>query len=307
MKKNRINNIAGLTLIEILIGVVISTMMMAAMYTTYNVVNNSYSQVSDKAKISRAGRDIIGMLMRDIRMAGFHYDFGTNALGISTTSYLQYVGYDSSIEESHDPIIVIDKTLGYNSGEEDGFIGTDSHYDGDPCCDRIHIVYGDFNQNNLEQPYKKYKITYYALPREEGDDKYYGVYKTKHSWIQVVGDTTGEWSSDCSECYNGELIRDHLYDMEFIVFDGEGRRLYDLASASYPRPDNASRKDLYNIRAIDVRLTFRSKKEFFRNEATTEKPRFVKALGNRSRIFTDKYLRDSIVVTVHTRNVGEGY
>ena len=307
MKKNRINNIAGLTLIEILIGVVISTMMMAAMYTTYNVVNNSYSQVSDKAKISRAGRDIIGMLMRDIRMAGFHYDFGTNALNISTTSYLQYVGYDSSIEESHDPIIVIDKTLGYNSGEEDGFIGTDSHYDGDPCCDRIHIVYGDFNQNNLEQPYKKYKITYYALPREEGDDKYYGVYKTKHSWIQVVGDTTGEWSSDCSECYNGELIRDHLYDMEFIVFDGEGRRLYDLASASYPRPDNASRKDLYNIRAIDVRLTFRSKKEFFRNEATTEKPRFVKALGNRSRIFTDKYLRDSIVVTVHTRNVGEGY
>ena len=85
MKKNRINNIAGLTLIEILIGVVISSMMMAAMYTTYNVVNNSYSQVSDKAKISRAGRDIVGMLMRDIRMAGFHYDFGTNALGISTS------------------------------------------------------------------------------------------------------------------------------------------------------------------------------------------------------------------------------
>ena len=307
MKKNRINNIAGLTLIEILIGVVISTMMMAAMYTTYNVVNNSYSQVSDKAKISRAGRDIIGMLMRDIRMAGFHYDFGTNALDISTTSYLQYVGYDSSIEESHDPIIVLEQTLGYNSGKEDGFIGIDRHNDEDPCCDRIHIVYGDFNQNDLDQPYKKYKITYYALPREEGDDKYYGVYKTKHSWIQVVGDTTGEWLSDCSECYNGELIRDHLYDMEFIVFDREGRRLYDAASASYPRPDNASRKDLYNIRAIDVRLTFRSKKEFFRNEATTEKPRFVKALGNRSRIFTDKYLRDSIVVTVHTRNVGEGY
>ena len=124
MKKNRINNIAGLTLIEILIGVVISTMMMAAMYTTYNVVNNSYSQVADKAKISRAGRDIIGMLMRDIRMAGFHYDFGTNALDISTTSYLQYVGYDSSIEESHDPIIVLEQTLGYNSGEEEGFIGT---------------------------------------------------------------------------------------------------------------------------------------------------------------------------------------
>ena len=56
---------------------------------------------------------------------------------------------------------------------------------------------------------------------------------------RLVGDTTGEWSiSDCSECYIGELIRDHLYDMEFIVFDKEGRKLYNTASNSYPRPDN---------------------------------------------------------------------
>ena len=71
MKKNTLKNIAGLTLIEILIGVVISSIMMAAMYTTYSVVNNSYQQVVDKAKISRSGRDIVEMLMRDIRMGGF--------------------------------------------------------------------------------------------------------------------------------------------------------------------------------------------------------------------------------------------
>ena len=53
MKKNKINNISGLTLIEILIGVVISTLMMAAMYTTYSIVNNSYSKVIDRAAISR--------------------------------------------------------------------------------------------------------------------------------------------------------------------------------------------------------------------------------------------------------------
>ena len=62
MKKNKFNNIAGLTLIEIVIAVVISTIMMGAMYTTYSVVNNSYSQVIDRAKISRSGRDIVGML-----------------------------------------------------------------------------------------------------------------------------------------------------------------------------------------------------------------------------------------------------
>ena len=64
----------GFTLVEILIGIVISTIMMAAMFTTYTVVNNSYSQVSDVASISRAGRDVVTMMMRDVRMAGFKYD-----------------------------------------------------------------------------------------------------------------------------------------------------------------------------------------------------------------------------------------
>ena len=71
-------HISGLTLIEVLIGIVISTIIMGAMYTTYTVVNQSYSQVTNKAKISRSGRDIIEMLIRDIRLAGFRYVVGTN-------------------------------------------------------------------------------------------------------------------------------------------------------------------------------------------------------------------------------------
>ena len=71
MKK--FNSETGVTLIEILIGVVISMIMMAAMFTSYNAVNNSYSQVIDRAKISQTGRDLIGMLVRDIRIAGFRY------------------------------------------------------------------------------------------------------------------------------------------------------------------------------------------------------------------------------------------
>ena len=75
MKK--LKNIAGVTLIEILLGIVISVIMMGAMLTSYNVVNNSYSQVTDRAKISNQGRDVIGMMMRDIRNAGFKY-YGDN-------------------------------------------------------------------------------------------------------------------------------------------------------------------------------------------------------------------------------------
>ena len=49
--KNR-QDIIGLTLIEILIGIIITTIMMAAMYTSYSVVNQSYNQVSEKAKLA---------------------------------------------------------------------------------------------------------------------------------------------------------------------------------------------------------------------------------------------------------------
>ena len=73
MKK--LSSSAGVTLIEILIGIVISVIMMAAMFTSYNAVNNTYSQVIDKAKSSQTGRDLVGMLIKDIRLAGyFHID-----------------------------------------------------------------------------------------------------------------------------------------------------------------------------------------------------------------------------------------
>ena len=39
--KKKLSKIAGVTLIEILIGIVISVVMMAAMFTSYNVVNLS--------------------------------------------------------------------------------------------------------------------------------------------------------------------------------------------------------------------------------------------------------------------------
>ena len=301
MKNNKFKNIAGLTLIEVLMGVVMATIMMTAMYVTYSVVNNSYSQVTDRAKISRSGRDIVGMLMRDIRMAGFKYYFGINTLGISTRNNLQYVGGNSSVDDSHDPVIVIKNKLGYSTGDASGSDDFDKNDENDLCCDRIHIVYGDFNQNDAIQPYKKYKITYFAQPRANGNDQYYGVYKTKESWIQTDSDITGSWRDDCTECFRDELIRDHLVDMEFIVFDKQGRIINPP-----PRPDNATRKDLYNIRIVDVRLTFRSKTEFYRFEASADKPRLVKGLGDRTREFLDRFLRDSVVVSIHTRNIGDG-
>ncbi len=230
MKKNKLKDIAGITLIEIMIGVVISAIMMGAMYTTYSIVNSSYTQVTDRAKISRSGRDIVAMLIRDIRLAGFKYHYGVNTDDISKQDNLEYISGSSDIETSHDPIIVRKDKLG-DAAESDTAISKND--EADLCCDKIHIVFDDFNQNDKLQPYKRYKLTYYALPVSDSDDSNprYAVYKSKISWKQqrdsetASWPTEGDWVSDCTECYHEQLVKDYVEDMEFIALDQEGRKL----------------------------------------------------------------------------------
>ena len=303
MKKKYLKSIAGLTLLEMLIGVVISSIMMGAIYTTYTVVNNTYGQVTERAKISRSGRDIVEMMMRDIRMAGFKYILGTNTLGFPSRSYLKFVGGNTTIAESHDPIIIEkgESALGPTDGSESR-IAIQGHPDeGSKCCDRIHIVYDDFNQNHPTQPYKRYKITYYAAPLTDKDGQRYVAYKSLRSWSQTIDKDDGSWVDDCSECYIGQKIRDHIVDMEFVPLDAEGKVLSPL-----PRPGSnpEARENLYKIRAVDLRITFRSKSNFYKFKGS--KPRFVKGLGDRGHDFDDTKLRDSVVVTIHTRNIGGG-
>ena len=305
MKKRYLKSIAGLTLVEILIGIVVSSLMMAAMYSTYSIVNNSYSQVVDKAKISRSSRDLVELLIRDIRMSGFKYYLGTNELGYPEQSYLEFVG-GSSIKESHDPIVIVANKLGHNIDGTDSTV-TKNDTASDLCCDKIHIVFEDFNQNDKLQPYKKYKLTYYASPTQDADgsNQRYAVYKSKISWRQKRGSetaswpTSGEWVSDCTECYHEQLVKDYVEDMEFIALDQEGRKLSPDPSPS----NNSARQNLYKVRSVDIRLAFRSENEFFRFEAREGNERQLSGFSRAIKKYSDRYLRDSVVVTVYTRNI----
>ena len=305
MKKRYLKSIVGLTLVEILIGIVVSSLMMAAMYSTYSIVNNSYSQVVDKAKISRSSRDLVELLIRDIRMSGFKYYLGTNELGYPEQSYLEFVGGTTSIKENHDPIVIIANELGHNIDGTDPTVTKNNA--GDLCCDKIHIVFDDFNQNDKLQPYKRYKLTYYALPVSDSDDSNprYAVYKSKISWKQkrdsetASWPTEGDWVSDCTECYHEQLVKDYVEDMEFIALDQEGRKL-----SPDPSPSNDSaRQNLYKIRSVDIRLAFRSENEFFRFEAREGNERQLSGFSRAIKKYSDRYLRDSVVVTVYTRNI----
>ena len=90
--------------------------------------------------------------------------------------------------------------------------------------------------------------------------------------------------------------------MEFVAFNKHGKNLFSEAEKGFPRPDKASKTKLYNIRIVDVRLTFRSKDKVYK--PGSGKKRWVKGLWVWARAFLDRYLRDSVVVSIHTRNIG---
>jgi len=304
MNKKNLKSIAGLTLIEILISVVVSSIMMAAIYTTYSIVNSTYTQVLEKAKVSRSSRDLIELLIRDTRMAGFKYYLGDNDLGFSKESYLEFVGGATTVRDSHYPIVIIPNELGHSLSDAIA-TPTPKHNLDDTCCDKIHIVYDDFNQNDATQPYKRFKLTYFANPLSDGStadgpiNPRYGIYKSKISWQQNIGQETGSWVSDCSECYHNELVRDYVEDMEFIALDQNGKVL-----SPYPSTNSeASRENLYKIRAVDIRVAFISEKPFFRFESRTGNERQLSGFSRAIRSFSDRNLRDNVVVTVYTRNI----
>ena len=222
-------------------------------------------------------------------------------------------GYDDP-SLSHNPLVVRNSTQGSNT------VGSATIGQDEVCCDSIQIVYEDFNQNNLLQPYRKLRITYYAKPNEEGS---YSAYKRVESYIKVREGCTfeavrqegqsfleaarGTWSAtqsaDCPECTPEVLIRDNIVDMEFIPFDENGR-IVQNATNQYPAPEIEGIRDrMFDIRGVDMRITFRSKNPFFTRER--QAPREVIGfMPNRSSLNEDQYLRDSVIVTVHTRNIG---
>ena len=294
--KNKFSSISGLTLIEILIGIVISSLMMAAIYTSYSVVNSSYSQVMNKASISSSSRDVISMMVRELRMAGFKY-FGDTLKFDDGTSI-------KGEHNNHYPIIIKEK--GTHTGA------------GNLCCDRIEIVYGDYDLTSVPK-FKRYKVIYFGAPDDAGTpsntkDDFFNLYKAKQRWDNenevwkyVFGGT------DISEfdgakppsAAEAELLRKYLVEMEFVAVDENGKRVPPLPCTNCSLTVSENRELLTEIRSVDVKLTFRSKKQFYKKNKVR---RIVESIRGNARNVNpeDRYLRDSVVVTINTRNIGAG-
>ena len=275
--KHKYTSISGVTLLEMLIGIVISAIMMAALYTSYTAVNTSYSQVADRETISRTGRDAIGMLLKDIRMAGY---FDVDSVKVAHTQM-----YPLRIDKSK------------------SFTGTNRK------CDNIVIVHGDTIYNKGKTPeftYPIYKIMYQCMkskiPNRKGKKSaagtyptkdLFGLYKKKVSWNRINKTWNDPNSDSDSKTYDFELVIDHVEDLIVNPIDEKGLIISPL-----------NENKMYDIRSVDVLLMLRSADSFFK----TNKQRYAAGLSDPKRFKNtkDKYLRDSIIVTAHTRNIGLG-
>ena len=234
---------------------------------------------------------------------------------------------EDEINRSHAPLVIrknVTKTF------------PELHNSQDLCCDRIEIVYEDFrllenSDEDLLQPFKIYKISYYAKKTGSADnDPRYGVFKKIEHWSQPrekldycfwpadeADLATGDWDDTCPECFEEELVRDHIVDMEFIPFDQDGRVIMDDAK-NFPTPENMNLRDrIFDIRTVDMRLTFRSKNPFYEKDMARDPNDPTKLVKRKvyglQRVYdpadsdVDKYLRDSVIVTINTRNIGQAF
>ncbi len=65
------SRMAGATLVELLISLVVGSVVVAASYASYQVVHSIYENSQDLTEIHQQGREGLWMLRRDLRMAGF--------------------------------------------------------------------------------------------------------------------------------------------------------------------------------------------------------------------------------------------
>ena len=274
--KEKSYRISGLTLIEILIGIVITSIMMAAMYTSYNVVNNTFSQVTGRASVSAAGRDVSAMLIRELRMAGFRY-YGDNLY------FDDGRGADGK-ENNHYPIIIKDPA--------------------GSCCDRIEIVYGDYDSSRAgdkaDPKFLRYKVIYFAGLVDEN----FNLYKVKLKWNNEEQEWRYVYGGETDQIYpdtpitiqDAELLRKYVVGMDFVPIDNDGKVI------STPLTVDENSEKLNKIKTIDLKITFRSKDDFFKKKIRRKIESIKGALRHIDE--EDKFLRDSIVLSVFTRNIG---
>jgi len=123
-----------------------------------------------------------------------------------------------------------------------------------------------------------------------------GIYKQKVSWDRDIKWWKDPNTDNDKNTHDFELVLDHVEDLIFVPIDENGIQIVPAPSTT----QNQSR--INDIRSVEILLMLRSSDDFFKTKKERNNISLVNTVRNKKN--TDKYLREAIVATAHTRNIG---
>jgi prepilin-type N-terminal cleavage/methylation domain-containing protein len=274
MKLNFKNN-KGYTLIELLVGFVVGTIMAAAIYYSYGIFSNSYQSIVEKTSVNRALRSAMSDITQNIRKAG--YVDPNRVCNITNNCSSFSIGSSTSINNRDwkylDPVsgtIIHGSPLIYFYGVP--FTAS--------AIDALAIMFDD-DPNNVRylsyHPYMNNNIRYLA--------------KTEYKCPNWAG-------GGCTNLDNDPMFP-YLEMMKFSFYGKDGSRLNPSATyrgnAFFTYWTGAITQ---SINPLDVSIIFRSRNEIYQTNQTKS---FI--IDGLTYTYTDKYYREIAMGSVYPRNI----
>jgi len=122
-------NKRGITIIELLVGLVICSIAIAAIYRVFTAQSNAYVVQDQVVEVQQNIRSAMEIMVRDLRMAGFDYDNSTSLVRIEDFKPLP-------------PYIIAGNTI---------TVWYENYQTGPPLISQIHGVTYALNGTNLER------------------------------------------------------------------------------------------------------------------------------------------------------------
>ena len=130
----------------------------------------------------------------------------------------------------------------------------------DSDCDHVRIVYGDATLDaNGDEVYERYRVTYFCLASElldpDGNNEATNaIFKQKEEWVN------NSWITNGNNSYPQQLITDYVDDLILIAKDEDG---VEIDPPPQDDAGNANRMRVFDIRAVEIALTTRSRNNFY--------------------------------------------
>ena len=274
------NKISGFTLTETLVGIVIGMISIVAAFSAYNYFNKSYGLVSQKAAISKSGREALSLIATDLRNDGY---IDPNFITSS------WEGIRDQTRAEKQMIGVLQKYYGSS--------GTAGRYN---QADQLEIWY-------TISPYERKNVNYFILKYRDGSDNFMLMRA-----IRVFGKGTVYPLDD--------VIVSNVEDFQIILKDKDGKVLFpvcdsdaasgrcgplEISQGAKQREGNKSKgqANMKKVHTAEVYLTVRSPQEVYSKARKTKIQNGESPHGSNITISADKYHRETFFISIHTRNL----